>query len=222
MDFFQKLFAPKEVSADQRSLNKISYEQAQVPDELVMEDFVLRPLALRYAKIDFEALISSIESLQHSLLARHDLSRLTLEENIACIRVHELNHQSRKSFAFSIISPDATECLGCVYIMSLKTNLEQVTTDECILKSVADDEGLVGFWVRQSKLSEGLDVKILESLLPWLEKQWPFSHVSFYVDKRDARQRAIFESAGLKLRFAVEAPADKAHDTATLLIFRSA
>jgi hypothetical protein len=96
---------------------------------------------------------------------------LTLEQNIIELGWHQTEFQLRTSFAYTVVSLDETEVLGCVYIYpSLKDEYDAEIT----------------LWVRQSRVVEGLDQHLFETMESWITEIWPFRkpaypgrHISF-------------------------------------------
>ena len=65
---------------------------------------------------------------------------LTLEQNLVDLGWHQKEFQLRRSFAYTVVSPDESVCLGCVY-----------------LDEVDHADVRVHMWVRRSAWEDGLD-----------------------------------------------------------------
>ncbi len=65
----------------------------------------------------------------------------------------------RRSFAYTVVAPDESRVLGCVYVYP-------------------DDEAdaLVRLWVRRDAYEE-LDALLEAEVRAWLEREWPFASV---------------------------------------------
>jgi hypothetical protein len=160
------------------SLDSAVYNLPLVPDDfdvpkLVQTDRLrLRPLTIHDAIRDFDAVVTSEERLRTIFDPGDDWpSGLTLEQNIIELGWHQTEFQLRTSFAYTVVSLDETEVLGCVYIYpSLKDEYDAEIT----------------LWVRQSRVAEGLDQHLFETVESWIAEMWPFKkpaypgrHISF-------------------------------------------
>jgi hypothetical protein len=89
-------------------------------------------------------------------------SNLTLKENIASLKIHKREFESREAFAYSVFNKSKDKCLGSVYIdPSASPNY--------------DCE--VYLWVRDDSIE--LDKELYQTVLYWLSKTWHFSKVAF-------------------------------------------
>ncbi len=53
------------------------------------------------------------------------------------------------------------------------------------------------FWIRQSRLAEGLDRRLLDVLRPWFRDDWTFDGHLFLTNEQFAQQVAMMEAAGM-------------------------
>ena len=67
-------------------------------------------------------------------------------------------------------------------------------------------EAVILFWIRQSRLTEGIDRKLLDILRPWLEQKWTFDGHLFLTNEQFEQQVSMFEDANLQLRIEVQLP----------------
>jgi hypothetical protein len=56
----------------------------------------------------------------------------------------------------------------------------------------------VGFWVRASELSGGLEHHLLECLREWLATEWGFDCIVFAISEQETRQAKLLAEAGLR------------------------
>ena len=70
----------------------------------------------------------------------------------------------RSSFAYTVVSLDENQVVGCLYINS--------TTK-------GDYDARVHMWVRTSVLNNGLDTILFDSVKQWILKDWPFKNVAY-------------------------------------------
>ena len=136
-----------------------------IPLRLEHSQFILRPLFINDVVKDYAAVMSSVDHLQGLLglsdpWPSHDLS---FEQDMIDLGWHHKEFQNRTSFAYTIMSPDESVCLGCTYIYpSTQQNY--------------DAEAYC--WVRKSNFTQ-LDEMLFETFRTWLQKAWPFSNIAF-------------------------------------------
>ena len=180
-------------------------EIASIPERLMTDEVLVRPLRATDAEADFEALMSSQEMLREWDQSDWPSDDFTLEENRADLAEHEDEHAARHAFTFTVMDPSEQMCLGCVYVYSLETILRHVGASEDELKSVGDFEAYVTFWIRESELSENLDKRFLLQLVEWFDTQWAFQRITLGTNTEDVRQRTLFRELGFteKWRFPI-------------------
>ncbi len=136
-----------------------------VPDTLENEHFRIRMLTINDVVKDYEAVMTSIDHLQEmypsSSWPSHEL---TLEQDLIDLGWHQKEFQRRTSFAYTVVSLDEREVLGCLYI--------NPTTKE-------DYEASITMWVRSSVLDKGLDPILFETVKSWIEEAWPYKKVAY-------------------------------------------
>ena len=95
-----------------------------LPDDFIIpEGFLTGKIKARMLTIndvikDYDAVATSIEHLQgvfgaDSTWPRPDIS---LEQDLIDLGWHQKEFQKRTSFAYTVMSPDESMCLGCFYI----------------------------------------------------------------------------------------------------------
>ena len=77
-------------------------------------------------------------------------SETTLEENLVDLGWHQKEFELRRSFVYTVVAPDESRVLGCVYLYP---------SDE------ADVE--VRMWVRREAWDEGLDPVLEQTVREW-------------------------------------------------------
>jgi len=125
-----------------------------VPAGLETARFRLRMLSVRDLVPDFEAM--------HDRVDRNGNTRgapgLTLEQNLVDLGWHEKEFQLRRSFAYTVVVPDESRVLGCVYVDPSEE---------------ADAE--VRLWVRRDAWEDGLDAELEQAVRTWVDERWPFA-----------------------------------------------
>ncbi|WOH35934.1 hypothetical protein RI844_11125 [Thalassotalea fonticola] len=135
-----------------------------VPTFLDDEHFHFRVLEDSIAELDYEAVMSSQPKLKGIFGPDSDWpkSNMTIEENIASLKIHKQEFESRAAFAYSVFSRSQNKYLGSVYIDPSQSNK-------------FDCE--VYLWIRNDSLY--LDKELYQTVLNWLQECWPFPKVAF-------------------------------------------
>jgi len=147
-----------------RSKRQFVPEEFTVPSGLVTANFTLRMLSVDDVEKDFEAVTSSAERLSRVWPDSGWPAGLTLRQNLIDLGWHEKEFQNRTSFAYTMVAPDESEVLGCVYFYP---------TD----KAGCDAE--VFLWVRESEVADDLDKELFEVVQRWLASDWPFENPAY-------------------------------------------
>jgi RimJ/RimL family protein N-acetyltransferase len=161
-----------------------------VPHEMRTSRLTLRPLRTTDVELDYDAVMSSAEMLRRWCQGDWPAEGFTLAQNLADLQYHEREHNERKAFTYTVLDPQGTRCLGCVYITPLRP-------EEIRLCSDAAHAADVGFWVRASEVPKGLDAHLLAALREWFRTEWAFRRILFTVGTQDDRHTSLFEEAGL-------------------------
>lgn len=131
-----------------------------VPATLETDQFRLRMLTVNDVVKDYDAVMSSLEHLQRRRVFNDSWpkSTLTLEQDLIDLGWHQKEFQTRRSFAYTVMSLDEAVCLGCVYIVP--SPLPQI-------------DARVYLWVRSSAVE--LDSVLEDVVRTWIEADWPFT-----------------------------------------------
>lgn len=137
----------------------------EVPKVLETDRVRLRTLTVDDAVKDYDAVMSSETRLRTIYEPGEEWPRgLTLKENTIETGWHETEFQLRTSFAFTVVSLDESQVLGCMYIYP--------TT-----KAGYDVE--IRMWVREPEADSGLDEHLFETVSIWIEQSWPFTSLGY-------------------------------------------
>jgi hypothetical protein len=112
---------------------------------------------------DYDAVCSSADQLQ-ARFGPGWPAGLTLEQNLIDLAWHQKEFQRRTSFAYTVLTPDESRVLGCVYI-------------EPTARPGYDAE--VRYWMRPEQVVSGLERNLGHNLRSWLEDCWPFANPAF-------------------------------------------
>lgn len=135
-----------------------------VPDTLATDEFRLRMLTVNDVVKDYDAVITSVEHLKTIWPGSGWPVGLTLEQNLIDLGWHQKEFQTRRSFAYTVVTPSESMVIGCVYI-------------EPTYRQGYD--AVVYLWARQSELAGGLESRLHAAVKEWISSRWPFKAVGF-------------------------------------------
>ena len=124
-------------------------------------EYRLRMLAVDDVEKDYDAVMSSVDHLKNVWPGSGWPNGVTLEKNLEDLERHQREFLSRSSFAYTVVTLDESQVIGCVYINPTR-------------KLGHDAE--VYLWVRESELENGLDGRLHETVTRWLADNWPFDN----------------------------------------------
>ena len=135
-----------------------------VPCELSTANFKLRMLSVDDVEKDFDAVTSSVARLSKVWPDSGWPAGLTLRQNLIDLGWHEKECQNRTSFAYTMVAPDESQVLGCVYLYP---------TDK------ARYDANVFLWVREGEAANDLDEELFEVVQRWVASDWPFENPAY-------------------------------------------
>jgi hypothetical protein len=183
--------------------------EIEAPTGLTTRDFLLRPIRASDAKLDYDAVMESSEFLRAWEQSTWPEDDFTVEANREDLVKAERRHANGEAFTYTMMNLEQTECLGCVYVlppdakMFAGAQVAAMGADQW-----PDCDATVFFWVRKSRLPEGLDSSLLDSLLTWLEQEWTFHAPLIVTNEQVDQQVAMIEGTELRRRFEVKVPDD--------------
>ena len=144
-----------------------------VPEELVCDGFVLRPLAAEHNAADHAAWMASIDHIHETpgFRGRRWPFPMTLEQNLRDVERHQQDFIERSGFTYTVLDR-AGEVIGCVYIYPS----DHPDFDASLRSWVSADHG-------------HLDLRVWEAARTWVDTSWPFAEV-------DTADRAHSEGTG--------------------------
>lgn len=187
-------------------------ENSVVPIELSTQDFLLRPLRATDVKLDYVAVMESKDFLRLWSQSEWPTDNFTLADNLKDLEEHEQEHLDREAFTFTVMNPAETECLGCVYINPFELSPEERIVDDADFAIKLDDAAVIAFWIRQSRLGEALDERLLDTLITWFKDEWAFTRLLFVTNEQVSRQISLLDKSELQQRFVVEIPEQAGKD----------
>ena len=132
-----------------------------VPDELVCDGFVLRPLAAEHNAADHAAWMASIDHIRATpgFRGRRWPFPMTLEQNLRDVERHQQDFNERSGFTYTVLNPTG-EVIGCVYVYP---------------SELPDFDAFLRSWVRADHGQ--LDGRVWEAVVTWVQVSWPFANV---------------------------------------------
>lgn len=136
-----------------------------IPKTLETSYFTARMLTVNDVVKDYDAVMTSVEHLQNMYASTAwPTHEFTFEQNLIDLGWHQKEFQSRRSFAYTIVSLDESQVIGCLYI--------NPTTK-------GDYDASITMWVRASMVDKGLDTILYHAVTQWITKDWPFKNVAY-------------------------------------------
>lgn len=138
----------------------------EVPKTFENQHFRIRMLTVNDVVKDYDAVMTSIDHLQEMFLPiwNWPTEELTIEQDLIDLGWHQKEFQRRSSYAYTVVSLDESQVLGCLYI------------DPCD-KSSFDAE--IYMWVRESELANNLDSILFSTVKEWIKDNWPFENPAY-------------------------------------------
>ena len=134
----------------------------EIPDGLDHDRFRLRMLTVDDVVEDFDAICDRVD---HEGRAQPPFVP-TVAQNLVDLGWHQKEFELRRSFAYTVVAPDESQVLGCVYLYPSETH-----------------DARVRLWVRRSAFEAGLDPVLEQVVREWVATRWPFDRVTF--EERD-------------------------------------
>jgi hypothetical protein len=140
------------------------------PAGLEMSQFRLEPLGPEHNEPDYAAWTSSIEHIQQTPGfpdGRWPDDR-SIDDNLRDLRRHADDFASRRGFTYTVLDPETSDVIGCVYIYPDGTGPRRASVQS---------------WVRASRAE--LDLPLYQAVSDWLATSWAFESVA-YAPRNDA------------------------------------
>jgi len=128
--------------------------------------FKLVPLGPAVVKVDFDAYMSSVEHLQKTFSRSPSWPHAGISDADAMLdmQTEEGRFKARKSFAYSVLTPDGSRERGSVYVAP---------------SPVPGYDAAVRLWVTQADYDAGFDAELYAWVVDWVRKDWPFRNVAY-------------------------------------------
>ena len=129
-----------------------------VPAGIEHARFRLRMLTVDDVVKDFDAICDRVD--RHG--NREPRFVETVRENLVDLGWHQKEFELRRSFAYTVVAPDESVVLGCVYLNPSETH-----------------DVRVRMWVRRSAWEDGLDPVLERAVREWVADAWPFERADW-------------------------------------------
>jgi hypothetical protein len=135
----------------------------KAPEKAEFEKFIVRKLCASDVYLDYMAVMSSIDIIQKTRGGSWPTPELTFEDDLIDLSWHQREFEHKSSFAYTVMSKNETECLGCFYFYPV--GFRGKTSE------VADVD--ISFWVTQKAYNNGLYPELYKAIIEMI-KNWPF------------------------------------------------
>ena len=144
----------------------------------------IEPLAPRITDLDYEAYMGSIEHINRSYEATWP--RPTITPDFASLDLHQCweTWGRGEGFQFAALTHTRDKELGCAYLLPTRDGDDPYETS-------------LRIWVIESEVATDLERHLIEAMLAWIDEEWEFNRVIFYVPRGYERGRAIAAAVGL-------------------------
>ncbi len=182
-------------------------DSSAIPEGLRTSEFLLRPLVAADVELDYAAVMESTEQLRPWEQTGWPADDFTVADDLADLVGLEERHREQRAFTYTVMDPEQTECLGCVYLMPPDARSFTSARITAVGDRAWEDYGAaLYFWVRTSRLATGLDARLLAALRAWIAQDWDLGGYLVVTNEQCAQQVELIEGAGLRLRFRIQGP----------------
>lgn len=129
-------------------------------------EFKLVPLGPDVVKVDFDAYMSSIDHLQKTFTrsTRWPNKDISQADSMRDMETEQALFKSRRSFDYSVLTPDGSRELGSVYVSP---------------SPVPGYDAIVRLWVTKAGYDAGFDAELHAWVASWVNTAWPFRNVAY-------------------------------------------
>lgn len=140
-----------------------------VPDGPVTGEFRLEPLGPQHNAADYSAWTASIDHIRATpgFAGSSWPHEMSLADNLGDLERHARDFAQRRGFTYSVLSSQAGDVIGCVYIYP-KGGGDGTGSDR---------NAVVRSWVRADRAA--LDRVLYHAVLAWLDRFWPFDSIEY-------------------------------------------
>jgi hypothetical protein len=178
-----------------------------VPEELRTDEFALRPIVADDAEMDYAAVMETREYLRLWRQSTWPEDDFTVEANRKDLVDLEQRHTARRAFTYTVLDPEGSRCLGCVYVFPTSaTFLANSTVTPVGDDQWAEVDAVIFFWARLSAMATGMDERLLAALRTWFMDEWKLAKTVFVTSEQFTQQVSLLNHTDLKLKFELREP----------------
>jgi hypothetical protein len=182
-------------------------ESEPVPAELKTDEFVLRPIRVDDTERDYAAVMETRESLRLWRQSTWPEDDFTVQANRKDLVDLEERHAAGRAFTYTVLDPDGTTCLGCVYVFpTTATFLARAAVTPIGDEAWADVEAVIFFWVRAPQMASGMDERLLTALRAWFKDEWKLGNTVYATSEPFTQQVDLLTRTDLTLKFELLEP----------------
>ena len=177
------------------------------PSGLSTAEFVLRPIVAGDAQLDYEAVMATRGPLRLWRQSTWPEDDFTVAENRTDLVELEERHVAGRAFTYTVLDPDGTTCLGCVYVFPTNaTFLARATVTPVGDATWAEVDAVVFFWVRLDRMQTGMDGHLLAALRTWFCEDWKLTRTVYATSVPFRQQVDLLDRTDLTLQFELLEP----------------
>ena len=154
-----------------------------VPLQYEAEGFLLEKLTPQHTKLDYEAVLRC----RKHIAERYHITDpdawpngdLSFEEDYSDLFMHQKQFEQRRGFAYTVLTPDKSKCLGCVYIDPVAADPSAVKQTACAKVNAKRDascgiayDAAITLWTD----CDETDQKLYRVVKNWVAQVWPFQN----------------------------------------------
>jgi hypothetical protein len=141
-----------------------------VPDGLATGEFRLEPLGPQHNAADYAAWTPSTDHIRATpgFAGRSWPHEMSETDNLRDLQRHAQDFAERRGFTYSVLSTDADDVIGCVYIYPRRGGSGGAEGER---------HAVVHSWVRAD--CAALDPVLYRAVLAWLQRDWPFHSIEY-------------------------------------------
>ena len=147
-------------------------EDFAVPDGFMAAEFRLAPLGPQHNEADYAAWTASIAHIRATpgFAGSNWPHPMSLDDNLRDLERHARDFAARRGFTYTVLSTDADDVIGCVYIYPPHGQRHGGSADSPWHVTVRS-------WVRADRAA--LDPVLHDMVRAWLERAWPFHTIEY-------------------------------------------
>lgn len=185
----------------------VAYSRGPVPAGLRTDEFLLRPIVADDAEADHAAVMETREYLRLWEQSTWPEDDFTVEADRRDLVELEERHAEGRAFTYTVLDADGRECLGCVYVFPTGASFLAKSTVTPVAGVAWEEVELVAyFWVRRTRMANGLDERLLAALRAWFADEWRVPRAVFVTNEQFTQQVDVLRRTDLTLQFELVEP----------------